>query len=116
MNCHNGPLFTDNSFHNNGFANKDPGLYNVTHRDSDSGRMKTPSLRDVLNTGPWMHDGKLKDLETIISTYNEAKPVNGRDPLIHKLGLTKSERVDLLAFLKSISATPRDFEKPILPE
>src|SRR5690606_15663775 len=66
MNCHNGPLFSDNTFHNNGFAGNDQGYYFVTHKEEDLGKFKTPSLRDVANTGPWMHDGSAATLEQVI--------------------------------------------------
>lgn len=115
MNCHNGPLFTDNLFHNIGFSGNDVGLYKVTHLDADSGKFKTPSLRDVIYTGPWMHDG-MYSLEKIVNTLNNP-PRNAQiSPLIKPLGLTKRERKDLLAFLKAISAGAPKFDKPILPE
>jgi cytochrome c peroxidase len=116
MNCHNGPMFSDNQFHNNGFAGNDIGLYHVTHDNQDKGKMKTPSLRDVANTGPWMHDGNEKDLLAIIEKYNRNDHPEGHDPLLKKLHLSKMERLDLLAFLKAISAPPREFNKPRLPE
>ena len=57
---------TDNQFHNIGTAGTDVGLYKVTHADADSGKFKTPSLRDVMYTAPWMHDGSLKHIEAVI--------------------------------------------------
>jgi len=116
MNCHNGAMFTDNSFHNSGFFYNEDGLYKVTHKDEDRGKFKTPSLRDVTRTGPWMHDGSLSDLQRIISRYSIAKFPPGTDPLIQNLGLTGREQKDLFAFLKAISAPPVEFIKPVLPE
>jgi cytochrome c peroxidase len=119
INCHNGPLFTDNQFHNNGFhLNGDPGndkgLYNVTHNETDIGKFKTPSLRDVMKTGPWMHNGVPKHMQDIIMFYN--KPAGGNtDKLLKMLYLTNSEMSDLLAFLNAISAEPLEFKKPVLP-
>jgi cytochrome c peroxidase len=115
INCHNGPLLSDNQFHNNGFAAMDPGLYNVTHNEADRGKMKTPSLRDVLYTGPWMHDGSVDKLGVIISQYNLGNK-NGRahDRLIKQLNLNSKQISDLLAFLRAISAPPLGFEKPAL--
>lgn len=117
MNCHNGPLFTDNQFHQNGFAGNDPGLFFVTHQESDKGKLKTPSLRDVIFTGPWMHNGREKTLEGIIEKYNKGQAQGDHkiDPLIRPLGLSRREKTDLLAFLKAISAPPLPFEKPVLP-
>ncbi|MBK9569810.1 MAG: cytochrome-c peroxidase [Chitinophagaceae bacterium] len=115
MNCHNGPLFSDNQFHNSGFSGGDAGYYNVTHKDIDKGKFKTPSLRDVARTGPWMHDGQFNDLGQIISRYSLAKfPPGEADALLQNLGLNSKEQKDLLAFLKAISAAPRVFTKPIL--
>lgn len=115
MNCHHGALFSDNQFHNNGFAGEDKGLYQVTHVESDNGKFKTPSLRDVMKTAPWMHDGSQKNMMAIIEAYNEGKPVARKDELLKPLGLTRQEKLDLLAFLHAISAEPLPFEKPELP-
>lgn len=116
MNCHSGPLFTDNLFHNGGFSGNDDGYYKVTHKEEDMGKFKTPSLRDVMKTGPWMHDGLQKDMPSIIEKFNKADLPAGKDKLIQPLGLTKREKNDLLAFLHAISAEPLEFQKPDLPE
>ncbi len=119
INCHNGPLFTDNQFHRNNitFDYSDVGLYKVTHKEVDMRKFKTPSLRDVARTGPWMHNGQMKTLEHVISRYSVAKfPPGEASPLIRDLGLSGREQKDLLAFLKAISAPPLPFEKPVLPE
>lgn len=114
MNCHNGALLSDNNFHNNGFANGDEGRYFMTHLEKDKGVFKTPSLRDVAFTGPWMHDGAQKTLENIIERYNSGSGP-GADTLIKVLNLTAQEKADLLAFLKAVSAPPVNFTKPLLP-
>lgn len=119
INCHHGPLFTDNRFHNTGFhlegnPENDRGLYQVTHRDADLGKFKTPSLRDLLYTGPWMHHGMLTNLSEIISVYNRGDQAPG-EPLIRKLSLLEREERDLLAFLSAISAPPLAFSRPSLP-
>ena len=75
MNCHNGPLFSDNQFHNIGFSGTDEGYYKVSHKDEDIGKFKTPSLRDVMKTGPWMHDGTQKDMPSILDKFNKADKV-----------------------------------------
>lgn len=116
MNCHSGPLFTDNLFHNSGFSGNDDGYYKVTHKEEDMGKFKTPSLRDVIKTGPWMHDGKEKDMLAIIEKFNKVDMPTGKDKLIQPLGLTKREKKDLLAFLHAISAEPLELQKPDLPE
>jgi cytochrome c peroxidase len=113
MNCHHGPLLTDNSFHNNGFSKGDKGLYNVTHKDEDTGKLKTPSLRDVMKTGPWMHDGSETEVKKIISKYLNGPDSN--DPLLKAVKLSPRDKKDLLAFLHAISAAPLEFERPVLP-
>lgn len=116
MNCHSGPLFTDNSFHNIGFSDSDKGYFNVSHQQEDIGKFKTPSLRDVIHTGPWMHDGKETNMADIIEKFNTGNPTPGVSSLVRSLKLTKKEKADLIAFLQAISAPPADFQKPVLPE
>ena len=116
MNCHNGPLFSDNQFHNSGFSGTDAGYYKVTHNEADKGKFKTPSLRDVAKTGPWMHDGQFKNLQPIISRYSVAKFPPGTDRILKNTGLSSREQKDLLAFLYAISSPPVKFIRPVLPE
>lgn len=104
-------LFTDNQFHNLGVGMNaegeltDLGRYEVTHRDGDQGAFKTPSLRNVVLTAPYMHDGSLKTLKEVVDFYvggGNANPY--RDKLIQPLtNLTKQERSDLIAFLESLT-------------
>jgi cytochrome c peroxidase len=120
MNCHHGPLLTDNQFHNNGFhQNGDPatdkGLYQVTHKTEDIGKFKTPSLRDVMRTGPWMHHGLIKNMEEVVAHYQKGG-MAGADTLIQPFSLTRKEQGDLINFLKALSAPPVPFQKPVLPE
>lgn len=122
MNCHNGPMFSDNNFHNNGFhlngnPENDKGLYAVTHKDDDIGKFKTPSLRDVARTGPWMHNGMMKTITDVLLHYNKGANGNGgAERIIKMLYLDKKEISDLAAFLNAISAPPVTFTKPVLPE
>jgi cytochrome c peroxidase len=115
MNCHHGALFSDNQFHNNGFAGDDKGLYNVTHNEADEGKMKTPSLRDVMKTRPWMQDGMQPDMATIIQFYDEGLPQPNKDHSLRPLKLSRRDKNDLLAFLNSISADPQPVSLPELP-
>jgi cytochrome c peroxidase len=113
-------LFTDNKFHNLGvgvdfgkFA--DNGLYDVTHRESDRGLFKTPSLRNIALTAPYMHDGSLTDLRQVIDLYIGAGNSNvNLDKQIHVLDfLSGQERADLLAFLNSLNGEiPPDVGPP----
>ena len=120
MTCHNGPLLSDNQFHVTGFHYyqrkfHDVGRYEVTQNPADSGAFRTPSLLGVNKTAPWLHNGLLKDMMGVVQQYNAggARPkprgeqVN--DPLfpkttalLLKLGLTKQEREDLVAFLETL--------------
>ena len=103
-------LFTDNKFHNIGVGVemgeiKDPGLFAVTNKESDRGLFKTPSLRNVALTAPYMHDGSLKNLKEAMDFYIGAGNSNPNlDKQIHVLDfLTGQERSDLLAFLNSLT-------------
>jgi cytochrome c peroxidase len=116
MNCHHGALFSDNSFHRNGFTDGDNGIYIVTHKDEDIGKIKTPSLRDVMKTKPWMHNGSMHDINLIIDKYDRGPLTSSTDPLIRSLHLTKKEKESLIAFLNAISSDPLPFKRPSIPE
>ena len=126
MNCHNGPLFTDNSFHNTGIIQfrtetEDQGRFHATRKEADKGFFKTASLRDVTYTRPWMHNGLFDSLEEIVDMYNNGMRAAGAaeiplDPALRKLSLTDREKKDLIAFLQAISAPPPAFELPRIPE
>lgn len=134
MNCHFGPLFTDNDFHNIGLTyykreNEDLGRYAVTHLPEDVGRFKTPSLRDVIRTRPWMHNGLFDNIEGILNMYNagmpqpKPKPDQENDPLfpktdklLRKLDLTSGEKQDIIAFLNAITTEPLRIKAPAMPQ
>jgi cytochrome c peroxidase len=102
-------LFTDNEFHNIGIgvrngAPTDLGRYEVTHTDHDRGAFKTPSLRNIAETAPYMHDGSLHTLVQVIDFYAAGGNANRwLDSKIRMVHLTTREKADLLAFLKSLS-------------
>ena len=103
-------LFTDNQFHNVGVGVDmgqftDVGLYAVTHHDADKAKFKTPCLRNVALTAPYMSDGSLKDLKQVIDFYIGAGNSNPNlDKKIHVLDfLSGQERADLQAFLNSLT-------------
>ncbi|MBO9660234.1 MAG: cytochrome-c peroxidase [Chitinophagaceae bacterium] len=134
MNCHSGPLFTDQTFHNIGLTyyqspQQDLGRYAITHKSEDVGRFKTPSLRDVMKTAPWMHNGLFTNMDALMNMYNMGMPQAGKkpanstdslypqtDPLIKPLSLSRQEREDLVAFLRALSADPPLVTKPLLPQ
>lgn len=133
VNCHHGPLFSDQQFHNDGFTffgrpDEDMGLYDLTKRAEDVGRFRTPSLRDVVFTAPWMHTGTMQNLDEILFMYNQGMPQPipikyQHDPrpkpqtshLLKPLLLTELERNALKAFLHSISVKPLPMRVPNLP-
>jgi cytochrome c peroxidase len=103
--CHNGPNFTDDQFHNIGTRDSDVGRFAVTKRDEDRGAFKTPGLRNVAEHPPYLHDGSLANLQAVIDYYDRGGDANpNKSRLIMKIGLTPSEKRDLLAFLRSLSA------------
>jgi cytochrome c peroxidase len=108
--CHTGFNFTTNGFRNNGIdpADPDEGRREITLKDSDLGKFKIPSLRNVAVSAPYMHDGALANLDDVIDTY----VAGGRghpntDPTIQPLDLTSDDKGDLRAFLESL--TDNDF-------
>lgn len=140
--CHHGPLFSDEDYHNIGVpknpgfeedplrqitlrfqhvirgvpesvyrkADRDLGLYYTTKRDADRGRFRTPSLRELKYTAPYMHNGAFFELEEVIDFYDEGGGQDpNKSPLLKPLGLSDQEKEDLLAFLLSISS-----DKPLL--
>ena len=102
-------LFTDNEFHNIGVgvrngAPSDLGRYEVTHIDRDRGAFKTPSLRNIAQTPPYMHDGSLDTLVQVIDFYADGGNDNPwLDSKIMVRHITTQEKADLVAFLKSLS-------------
>lgn len=120
--CHNGPNFTDNQFHNLGVPQVGPmkedlGRYNVTRADKDKGAFKTPTLRSVTETAPYMHDGAFKTLEEVVDFLDQGGGSNPRlSPLMRPLGLTTEEKADLVMFLKALTGEPIKFSMPQLPK
>lgn len=119
--CHNGPNFTDNQFHNLGVPQVGPlkvdlGRYDVTRRERDKGAFKTPTLRSILETAPYMHDGVFLSLEEVIEFLDKGGGANpGLSPFMKPLGLTQEEKADLLAFLEALTGAPLKIDPPQLP-
>ncbi|MEA3291304.1 MAG: photosynthetic protein synthase I, partial [Pseudomonadota bacterium] len=132
--CHNGPLFADGKAHNTGvpenfdvfldpmnhqaflafamfqgienFMNlkRDPGWYNVTLNPDDMGKFMTPSLRELKQTAPYMHNGMLPTLADVVEFYNQGGGADSRkDAALKPLELSDQEKADLVAFLESLS-------------
>ena len=111
--CHSYPLFTSNDFHNNGLdpeLEMDNGRFNITGDINDKGKFKSPSLRNIELTAPYMHDGRFQTLEEVIEHYNFGGHNSTTvDPLMKKvgvgLGLSQQNKVDLINFLKTLTDT-----------
>jgi cytochrome c peroxidase len=107
--CHAGATFTDEKFHNTGVAwdggrFRDIGRARVTGDPGDEGAFKTPTLRDVARTAPYMHDGSLKRLEDVVEFYSRGGRPNPRlDALIGPLELSREEKRGLVAFLHALT-------------
>lgn len=131
MNCHHGQYFTDEDFHNIGLTYykrkyEDLGRYTVTKNPADVGKFRTPSLRDVMNTGPWMHNGLFDNITGVLNMYNSGMVMNNPktpeqladpmyprvDPLMKPLNLTQEEIKDIIAFLQAITATKYWMKRP----
>jgi cytochrome c peroxidase len=109
--CHGSQMFMDNRFHNNGLDIEpftDLGLGYVSGNSNDNGKFRTPSLRNIEYTSPYMHDGRFISLEEVVNHYNSGGNYSSTvDPLMKKIGiglqLTNEEKQDLVSFLKTLS-------------
>ncbi len=104
--CHDGANFTDDSFHNLGFGgdNHDKGRAAITGDVSQTGAFKTPGLRNIEFSAPYMHDGSIATLESVVDYYNRGGSGGEHtSDIIKPLQLTQVEQQDLVAFLKSLS-------------
>jgi cytochrome c peroxidase len=111
--CHNDPLFTTNTYFNNGITPTDADLNfpdlgrgKVTGLKIDRGKFKTPTLRNIEFSAPYMHDGRFKTLEEVIEHYNSGgHPAVNKDSNVRKLNLTNEQKRQLLAFIKTLRDT-----------
>ena len=129
LNCHNGPTFTDGKFHDVGLSYygreyEDLGRYRVTRKREDVGVFRTPPLRNIGRTGPYMHNG-LFPLDGVLRMYNAGMPTLRRkdtqkddpnfptkSPLLKPLGLNKQDLADLEAFLRTLDEPPLRVRPP----
>ena len=107
--CHSGPNFSDEDFHNVGVGleRADPGLgrFLVTQQESDRGAFKTPTLRNVAVTSPYMHDGSFMRLTEVVEYFARGGNKNPQlSPLIRPLDLSAQEKQQLVDFLKSLNS------------
>ena len=141
--CHNGPRLADGDFHSLGVATnpeifedpfrhivfrrffrmhgmpnyknlrEDPGLYAMTQQDDDWGKFRTPSLREVDRTAPYMHNGMLATLEDVVEFYNQGGGEGrNKESGLSPLNLSDAEKAGLAAFLVSLSSDPVPVDVP----
>lgn len=106
--CHTGKNYSDEKFHNTGISwgNTPPdlGRYEVTKQEADRGKFKTPTLRGLVKTAPYMHDGSIKTLEEVVAYYTRGGNTNSHvDAALKPLNLSEREQADLVAFLRALS-------------
>jgi len=119
-NCHNGPLLSDQKYHNIGLSYygrelQDLGRYEATRDPADIGKFRTASLRNIRRSAPYMHNGVMPELSGVVTFYNAggARPrpredqkddphFPQTDPLLAPLNLTAEEREALVAFLETL--------------
>jgi cytochrome c peroxidase len=130
--CHGSHLTTLGTFHDNGLDSlpTDKGLGGITGKATDVGKMKTPSLRNIALTAPYMHDGRFKTLREVVEHYNaHIQNSPNLDPLIAQasnevegttLKLTEQEKEDILLFLQMLTDSSfiqnKAFQNPFLRE
>ena len=127
--CHDGPLFADDRFHVTGVEQRgahappiDAGLYDVTADPGDMGKFRTPTLRHIARTAPYMHAGQHETLADVLEFYRWGGDAGGfagtKDPRIVPLELTDDELRDLETFLLALTGAAVDpswTTKPVLP-
>ena len=112
--CHHGPLLSDEQFYHLGVSYRDTGRSRITGNKDDRFRFRTPSLRSIAETGPYMHDGSIETLEDVVLFYYRGVPDSGTD--IAALRSQSISEVDLLvALLRSLSGPLPDITPPLLP-
>lgn len=118
--CHMGFNFTDNGFHNIGvkstFPGDEVGRFAHLRLPSMKGAYKTPTLRDIDRTAPYMRNGVYRTLEEVVEHYDRGGDVRQHlSPNIQALNLTAQEKSDLVAFMKTLTGTPQQVTLPQLP-
>jgi cytochrome c peroxidase len=118
-NCHKEPLLTDFSFRNNGLDSifKDAGRMKITQKPEDNGKFKVPSLRNIVLTYPYMHDGRFNSLESVLNHYSQGIVKSSTlDPSLQQSAtLTQTQQADIIQFLHTL--TDNDYlANPLLQE
>lgn len=131
INCHNSAYFSDQKFHNVGLTYfgreyQDLGLYEISNNKEDVGKFKTPTLREISQTAPYMHNGLFPHLRGVLNLYNAGMPNERRNktdslfpkksPMLVKLNLTEQEISDLENFLLTLHSYKYKMRPPERPE
>ena len=119
--CHVGANLADEKYHNLGIGvdadEPDVGRYAVTGDDKDWGAFKTPTIRNVATSAPYMHDGSLKTLLEVVEHYDKGGvPNKNLSDKVKKLNLTAQEKLDLVAFMKACTGSFPPVETGRLPK
>jgi cytochrome c peroxidase len=102
--CHALPFFTDYQFYSLGLEDADIGLERRTYSAADRGKFKTPTLRNIELTAPYMHNGSMSSLEEVVSFYNNGGGTRStKDSRVKPMNLSKEEETELVAFLKTLT-------------
>lgn len=119
--CHVGANLTDEKFHNLGIgmtvAEPDTGRFAISKDPADTGAFKTPTVRNVALTAPYMHDGSLATLEEVVEWYAKGGHANPHlSDKIRPLALTDGDKADLVAFMRACTGPTPPVETSRLPE
>jgi len=127
INCHNTPYFSDQKFHNIGLTYfgreyQDLGKYDFTKKGEDVGKFKTPTLREISQTAPYMHNGLFPNIRGVLNMYNAGMPTEKRtvanlpspkkSEMLEPLKLTETELTDLENFLKTLHSYQYKMRSP----
>jgi cytochrome c peroxidase len=122
LRCHAGFNFTDETYQNIGVGQNKPepdlGRYDQTKKDEDRGKFKTPTLRNVVQTAPYMHDGSEETLEDVVDFYDKGGIGNPNlSKEIKALNLTPQDKRDLVALMEALTGEVQNATPPArLPE
>ena len=103
VNCHSGWNLTNGSYADTGLLSKDRGRGHLVPNTALDFTFKTPTLRNIAKRAPYMHDGQFATLTAVIDHYNAGGARAGKVKFVQPLGLTHSEKQDLLAFLDTLT-------------
>ena len=115
--CHSGFNFTDEKYHNLGIdwdtQTVNVGRYKITGEEDQIGAFKTPTLREISKTSPYMHDGRFVTLEEVIEFYNKGGIQNPHlDNTMVPLNLTPEEKKDLVEYLRALNGEGYQMDIP----